>query len=319
VNDASYRGRSVLITGATGLIGSHLTLRLAGLGADIHAVIPAGEPPQPLLAGLLGQLQVHDGRLEDAAAITRAVKASAAEIVFHLGAQTQVRAARQDPAATFSTNVAGTWHLLEACRLATSRPKAIAVASSDKAYGKSDRLPYVETDPLAGSEPYEASKAMTDILAQTYASSYGLPTRIARCGNVYGAGDQNWDRIVPGTLRSLLRSERPIIRSDGTPVRDYVHVEDVVDAYLLLGSPDIAAGEAFNVSSGEHCSVLDLVERLTRAAGSTLTPEVRSEAAGELAAQYLDTTKITRQLGWRSTRTIAASLPEIVAWYRTVA
>jgi CDP-glucose 4,6-dehydratase len=230
-----------------------------------------------------------------------------------------VQAARRDPAATFAANVAGTWQLLDACRLLSSRPRAIAVASSDKAYGKSERLPYVETDPLAGSEPYEASKAMTDILAQTYAVSYGLPTRIARCGNVYGTGDLNLDRIIPGTLRALLRGERPIIRSDGTPIRDYVHVDDVVDAYLSLGSRHISPGAAFNFSSGERLSVLELVGLIQRAARSDLAPDVRSEAVGELAEQFLDSSKAERELAWHPSRRLAASLPEITEWYRTVA
>jgi CDP-glucose 4,6-dehydratase len=214
--------------------------------------------------------------------------------------------------------VAGTWHLLDVCRSLETRPLAIAVASSDKAYGRSDDLPYRETHPLAGAEPYEVSKTMTDLLAHTYAVSYGLPTRIARCGNVYGTGDLNWDRIVPGTIRSLLRGERPIIRSDGTPVRDYVHVADVVDAYLRLASSDIAAGAAYNFSSGERASVLSVVKLITKALGSDLAPDVRGDATGELAEQYLDATKAAKELAWKPSRRMAESMPEIVQWYRSV-
>lgn len=313
-----YRGRRVLVTGATGLIGSHLVERLLAAGSEVHALVPAGEPPRSLLhrTGSLRDVRVHGGRLEDARAVGGAVAASRPEIVFHLGAQTQVGVARREPAATFATNVQGTWHLLEACRAASPPPAAIAVASSDKAYGRSDRLPYRETDPLAGAEPYEASKAMTDMLAQTYATAYGLPTRIARCGNVYGTGDLNAERLVPGTITALVRGTRPVIRSDGTPVRDYVHVEDVADAYLLLGSRPIAPGTAYNLSSGERLSVLEVVALIAEAAGSTLTPDVRADAEGELAAQYLDSAKARAELGWRPTRRLRESLPEIVEWYR---
>jgi CDP-glucose 4,6-dehydratase len=313
-----FRGRCVFITGATGLIGSHLTLRLLAMGAEVHALVVPDDEDDSLLnrSGARG-VQRYTGRLEDQKSVAAAVNSARPEIVFHLGAQTQVGQARQDPARTFATNVAGTWHVLEACRALDPRPAAIAVASSDKAYGKSDSLPYMETHPLAGSEPYEVSKTMTDLLAQTYAASYGLPTRIARCGNVYGTGDLNWDRIVPGTIRSLLKRERPIIRSDGTPIRDYVHVEDVVDAYLRLASASITSGAAYNFSSGERASVLEVVRVITKAVGSDLTPDVRGDAAGELAQQYLDATKATKELGWKPSRRMAESMSEIIAWYRT--
>jgi CDP-glucose 4,6-dehydratase len=312
-------GRRVFVTGATGLIGSHLTLSLIAIGAEVHAfVVPEDESGSLLNRSDARGIQRHTGRLEDQWSVARAIGTVRPEIVFHLGAQTQVGRARQDPPGTFATNVAGTWHVLEACRSLQPRPVAIAVASSDKAYGRSDKLPYRETYPLAGIEPYEVSKTMTDLLAQTYAASYGLPTRIARCGNVYGAGDLNWDRIVPGTIRSLLHGERPIIRSDGTPIRDYVHVADVVDAYLRLASADLDSGTAFNFSSGERASVLAVVQLIATALGSNLRPDIRGDATGELAEQYLDATKATKELGWRPSRRMAESMPEIVEWYRTV-
>lgn len=307
----------MFITGATGLIGSHLTLRLIELGADVHAlVVPEDESGSLLNRSGDRRMQRYTGRLEDQKSVAAAVNSARPDIVFHLGAQTQVGQARRDPAGTFATNVAGTWHVLEACRTLDPRPAAIAVASSDKAYGKSDSLPYLETHPLAGSEPYEVSKSMTDLLAQTYAASYGLPTRIARCGNVYGTGDLNWDRIVPGTIRSLLKRERPIIRSDGTPVRDYVHVQDVVNAYLCLASAGISPGAAYNFSSGERVSVLEVVRLIARALGSDLSPDVRGDAAGELAEQYLDATKAAQELDWKPSRRMAESLAEIIEWYR---
>ena len=309
----------MFVTGATGLIGSHLTLQLVAMGARVHAlVVPEDESASLLNRSGVRDIERHVGRLEDPKCVADAVHTARPEIVFHLGAQTQVGEARRDPARTFATNVTGTWHVLEACRALDVRPAAIAVASSDKAYGRSDTLPYRETDPLAGSEPYEVSKTMTDLLAQTYAASYGMPTRIARCGNVYGTGDLNWDRIVPGTIRSLLQGERPVIRSDGTPVRDYVHVDDVVDAYLRLASADIAPGVAYNFSSGERASVMEVVRLITKAMASDLEPDVRGTAAGELAEQYLDATRALNELHWRPTRRMAESMHEIVEWYRAL-
>ena len=290
---------------------------LLSADAEVHAlVLPEPEPESDLLrSGRLARIRVHEGRLEDPAAVAAAVEAARPRFVFHLGAQPLVGLARAHPVATFEANVRGTWALLEACRT-MSEPPVVAVASSDKAYGASAKLPYVETDPLAGSEPYEASKAITDILAQTYARSYGLPTRIARCGNIYGIGDWNWSRIVPGTIRSLLRGERPVLRSDGTPVRDYIHVDDVVAAYLALATADVAPGEAFNFSSGERLTVREVVDAVTTAVGAALQPVVLNEARGEIAAQYLDSSKARTTLGWKPRRRLGESLSDIVTWYR---
>ena len=314
---ASLANARVLVTGATGLVGSSLVRCLLSADAEVHAlVLPEPEPESDLLrSGRLARIRVHEGRLEDPVAVAAAVEAARPRFVFHLGAQPLVGLARAHPVATFEANVRGTWTLLEACRT-LPEPPIVAVASSDKAYGASAKLPYVETDPLAGSEPYEASKAITDILAQTYARSYGLPTRIARCGNIYGIGDWNWSRIVPGTIRSLLRGERPVLRSDGTPVRDYIHVDDVVAAYLALATADVAPGEAFNFSSGERLTVREVVDAVTAAVGAALQPVVLNEARGEIAAQYLDSSKARTTLGWKPRRRLGESLSEIVTWYR---
>lgn len=314
---ASLANARVLVTGATGLVGSSLVRCLLSADAEVHAlVLPEPEPESDLLrSGRLARIRVHEGRLEDPVAVAAAVEAARPRFVFHLGAQPLVGLARAHPVATFEANVRGTWALLEACRT-MSEPPIVAVASSDKAYGASAKLPYVETDPLAGSEPYEASKAITDILAQTYARSYGLPTRIARCGNIYGIGDWNWSRIVPGTIRSLLRGERPVLRSDGTPVRDYIHVDDVVAAYLALATADVAPGEAFNFSSGERLTVREVVDAVTTAVGAALQPVVLNEARGEIAAQYLDSSKARTTLGWKPRRRLGESLSDIVTWYR---
>lgn len=308
----------MLVTGATGLIGSALVRALLERGAEVHAFVFA-DPEQDsalLRSGDIARVTTHAGRLEDAPTVQDAVRASRPEIVFHLGAQPLVELAREDPAYTFAVNVGGTWTLLEALRHQDPLPRAVAVASSDKAYGASEKLPYVETDPLDGREPYEASKTMTDILARTYATAYGLPTRVARCGNIYGPGDWNWSRIVPGTIRSLLQGERPVLRSDGTPIRDYIHVDDVVRAYLALATADVAAGEAFNFSSGEKRSVRDVVGAVATAVGTSLEPVILGTAKGEIDVQYLDSSKAERVLGWRATRRMAESLPSTVGWYR---
>ena len=309
---------SVLVTGATGLVGSSLVRCLLSSGAVVHAfVLPDPEPESELVrSGGLRRIRVHTGRLEDPAAVAAAVEAARPRFVFHLGAQPLVGLARQHPVATFEANVRGTWALLDACRVLADQP-IVAVASSDKAYGASAKLPYVETDPLAGSEPYEASKAITDILAQTYARTYGLATRIARCGNIYGIGDWNWSRIVPGTIRSLVRGERPVLRSDGSPVRDYIHVDDVVAGYLALATTaDVPPGEAFNFSSGERLTVREVVDEVTRAVGVPLEPVIQNDARGEIAAQYLDSSKARARLGWEPRRRMRESLPEVVGWYR---
>lgn len=310
-------GARILVTGATGLIGSHLVPALLARSAVVHILkVPAPEPDSLLArSGDMERVTVHIGQLEDDAVVAETVERSRPDMVVHLGAQTLVGAAREDPTHTFRVNVAGTWTLLEACRRSDPPPRALAVASSDKAYGPSERLPYVETDSLAGTEPYEASKAMTDILAQTYATAYGLPTRIARCGNVYGSGDLNFSRIVPGTIRSLLRGERAVLRSDGTPVRDYIHVDDVVNGYLSLLRPSIRPGEAFNLSSGERMSVFEILDAVHEVAGGPPEPIFDRNDHGEIQEQYLDSTKAKKILGWTSTRRFRESLPSVIEWY----
>lgn len=290
---------------------------LLDASADVHVfAIPEPEPASELIrSGDIARTTVLGGRLEDEASVRRAVQAARPELVFHLGAQTLVGPARGDPTYTFRVNIAGTWNLLEALRLAPPT-RAIAVASSDKAYGRSDHLPYVEADALAGEEPYEASKVATDVLGRTYATAYGLPVRIARCGNVYGPGDVHWSRLVPGTIRSFLEGTRPIVRSDGTLVRDYLHVADAVTAYLALMQPGVPHGEAFNFSSGERRTVLEVVRIIGAAVGSALEPVIEDTAKGELREQYLDSSKARRELGWSARRDMPGSLGEIISWYR---
>ena len=318
----TWRERRVLVTGAGGFIGAHLVRALVDGGAVVHAFLADHDPGSPLaLAGDLARVHVVSGRLERFALVKAAILEREVDTVFHLGAQTLVGVARRDPLGTFESNVRGTWHVLEACRMAGV--KRVVVASSDKAYGDAPRLPYTEDTPLAGRFPYDVSKACADLLAQSYAATYDLPVAIARCGNVYGPGDLNWSRIVPGTIRSLLRGEPPVIRSDGSPVRDYLAVEDTVAAYLALaGWLDDVAGavpeqRSFNFSSGRPLTVLEMTRRVQAAAGrEDLEPVVENTARAEIQAQHLDSARARRELGWRPVCDMDAALSRTAAWYR---
>jgi CDP-glucose 4,6-dehydratase len=247
------------------------------------------------------------------------INAHECEVVFHLGAQTVVGAALRDPLECFESNVRGTYNLLEAARRLQPLVTAFIVASSDKAYGDSAVLPYTEDMPLAGRHPYDVSKSCTDLLAAAYHHTYSLPVTIARCGNIYGGGDLNWSRIVPGTIRSLVREERPVLRSDGGPVRDYIYVKDVVDAYIALaeasGRPDVA-GEAFNFSPQSRATVREIVAAIGQVMQVDPNPIVLNTAAMEIRAQTLDASKARERLGWRAAWSLDDGLRETVAWYR---
>jgi CDP-glucose 4,6-dehydratase len=239
--------------------------------------------------------------------------------VFHLAAQTTVGVANRNPVSTFDVNIRGTWTLLEACRR-SPRVQQIVMASSDKAYGDQEVLPYDEKTPLQGRHPYDASKSCADLIGQTYARTYGLSVAITRCGNFYGGGDLNWNRIVPGTIRSILRGERPVIRSDGSYVRDYFYVEDGAAAYTLLieqlaARPELR-GEAFNFSNELQITVLQLVEKILAAMSSNLEPDVRNEATNEIKSQYLDATKARKVLNWSPSFTLEAGLQSTIQWYK---
>ena len=315
-----WSGKRVLVTGATGLVGSWLTKALVAGGAHVVALICDLDPQSELLrSGTLGRVVSVSGRLEDRSAVERAVNEHAVDTIFHLGAQTLVGTAFRSPVATFESNVQGTWNVLEAARLHAGLVARVIVASSDKAYGDQPDLPYREDMPLEGRSPYDASKSCTDLLSQCYATSYGLPVAIARCGNIYGGGDLNWSRIVPGTTRSILRGEQPVIRSDGTLVRDYLHVDDVVDAYLLLGEALTAssvAGEAFNFSDESPLSVLEMYEAVCSAvAGRHVEPEIQGHAPGEIATQHLSAAKAREQLGWKAQVALDDGLSRTAQWY----
>ena len=315
-----WSGRRVFVTGATGLVGSWLSRRLLDYGANVCALVLDADPQSELYrCGTVQRLSVVNGDLADPQVIERAIVGFEADTVLHLGAQTIVGTAVRAPAATFLTNVGGTWNVLEACRRHAGLVERVVVASSDKAYGTQPVLPYVEEMSLDGIDPYEASKSCTDLISRSYARTYDLPVTVARCGNIFGGGDLNWSRIVPGTVRSVLRGEVPVLRSDGTFVRDYLHVDDVVDAYLTLAeaSADPAkSGEAYNFSDERPLSVWEIYDATCDALGSDIRPEVRDQAGREIHDQYLDSSKARDQLGWKPTTGLTEGLALTVAWYR---
>jgi CDP-glucose 4,6-dehydratase len=316
-----WNSKNVFVTGASGLLGSALVEELVARGANVTCLMRDWIAQSRLLSeNLVSRCNVVRGELEDYETLLRALNEHEIEVVFHLGAQTIVGTATRSPLSTFEANIKGTWVLLEACRQLPRLVKRVLVASSDKAYGSHDKLPYTENAPLIGRFPYDVSKSCADLICASYYHTYKLPVAITRCGNLYGAGDLNWNRLIPGTIRSLVRGERPIVRSDGTFVRDYFYVRDAVDAYLALaerlGEPKFH-GEAFNFGTEEPLNVLDIVGRLQEAVGRTdLAPTILGEASHEIPRQYLDCAKAREWLDWRPARTLDQGLAETVEWYR---
>jgi CDP-glucose 4,6-dehydratase len=320
LNVSHWRDRPTFVTGATGLVGAWLVRRLLEAHAEVICLIRDRVPQSELArARLLDRVRVVSGDVCDQALLERALGEYEIDTVFHLAAQTIVGVANRNPTSTFESNIAGTWRLFEACRR-SPKVRQIVLASSDKAYGDHERLPYDESTPLQGRHPYDVSKSCADLIAHTYATSWGLPVAITRCGNLYGGGDLNWNRIVPGTIRSTLRGEAPVIRSDGSFVRDYFYVEDGAAAYMLLAEKLAAdrslAGEAFNFSNEIQVNVLELVERIQRAMGSSRAPVVLNEASNEIRHQYLSAAKARRVLGWAPIFSLDDGLARTIAWYR---
>lgn len=315
-----WQDRPVLVTGATGLLGGWLVRRLLELDADVICLVRDWVPQSELVhAGTIKRVKVVRGNVSDQALLERALGEYEIDTVIHLAAQTIVQTANRHPISTFEANIAGTWAVLEACRR-SSMVKQIVVASSDKAYGDHEMLPYNEKTPLRGRHPYDVSKSCADLIAQSYATTYGLPVGITRCGNFYGGGDLNWNRIVPGTIRSVLRSQRPIIRSDGNYIRDYFYVEDGAEATLLLAErlaaqPELR-GEAFNFSNEIQVPVLDMVQLILKRMNSHLTPDIRNEASNEIRHQYLSAKKARRMLDWSPLFMLEDGLDRTIAWYK---
>jgi len=322
-----WQGTRVLVTGATGVIGLNLVNRLESYGADVVALVRDWVPRTRILGPWLdghSTVTVVRGELEDYHLVSRALAEYEIEYVFHLGAQTIVGVGNRSPVTTFRANIEGTWNLLEAVRVLNEYSpeiRAVCAASSDKAYGSSPILPYVEEMPLRGEHPYDVSKSCADLIARSYGKTYDLPVSIARMGNIYGPGDLNFNRIVPGTIQSLLSGRSPIIRSDGTPVREYFYVEDAVDAYLTLAEQTVQrgfAGEAFNFSSGEKLTALEAVQTIIDVMGSDTTPDVQNTSRHEIQDQYLSIEKARRMLGWSPRHSFREGLGPTIEWYREV-
>jgi CDP-glucose 4,6-dehydratase len=316
---AFWRDRPTFVTGGTGLLGGWLVRALVDAGAEVVCLVRDWVPQSDLLgAEMMRKVRLVRGDVREQSVLERALGEYEIDTVFHLAAQTIVGVANRNPVSTFESNIQGTWALLEACRR-SPLVKAVVVASSDKAYGDQEVLPYDEETPLQGEHPYDVSKSCADLISRTYAVSYGLPVAITRCGNFYGGGDLNWNRLVPGTVRSVLRGERPVIRSDGTLIRDYFYVEDGVGAYMRLaealrGRPELA-GEGFNFSNELQLTVLDLTKKILDRMGTSLVPDIRSEASNEIQHQYLSAAKARRMLNWAPSHGLDEGLDRTIRWY----
>jgi len=314
-----WKNRNVFVTGCTGLLGSWLTKELVNKEANVIGLIRDWVPKSNLIyANIYKEITSARGEIEDYFLLERVLNEYEIDTVFHLAAQTIVGTANRNPISTFEANIKGTWNILEASRRAPL-VKRIVVASSDKAYGDQEKLPYDENTPLEGKYPYDVSKSCADLLCRAYYETYKLPVCVTRCGNFYGGGDLNFNRIVPGTIRSVLNNESPVIRSDGTLVRDYFYIEDAVEAYLLLAEKmenKEIQGEAFNFSDELQITVLEVVEKILKVMGSNLKPEILNEATNEIKHQYLSAKKAREILGWKPGYTLEEGLRRTIKWYR---
>lgn len=319
LNKSFWLDRPTFVTGGTGLVGGWLVKRLVESGADVVCLVRDWVPQSELVqSGLFAKVKVVRGDVRDQALMERILGEYEIDTVLHLAAQTIVTIANRNPVTTFESNIGGTWALLDACRR-SPKVKQIVLASSDKAYGDQTQLPYDEETPLQGQHPYDVSKSCADLIAHSYAVSFGLPVAITRCGNFYGGGDLNWNRIIPGTIRSVLRGQQPIIRSDGLFIRDYFYVEDGAAAYMLLAeelaeNPDLR-GEAFNFSNELQVTVIDLVKKILKKMSSSLSPVVLNETSNEIRHQYLSAKKAHEVLGWRPMFSLDQGLERTLDWY----
>ncbi|AGA22389.1 MULTISPECIES: GDP-mannose 4,6-dehydratase [Bacillus] len=313
-----WKNKNVFVTGCTGLLGSYLVKELIDQGANVTGLVRDHVPQSNLYQGEhIKKMNIVRGSLEDLAVIERALGEYEIDTVFHLAAQAIVGVANRNPISTFEANILGTWNILEACR---KHPliKRVIVASSDKAYGDQENLPYDENMPLQGKHPYDVSKSCADLISHTYFHTYGLPVCITRCGNLYGGGDLNFNRIIPQTIQLVLNGEAPEIRSDGTFVRDYFYIEDAVQAYLLLAEKmeeNNLAGEAFNFSNEIQLTVLELVEKILKKMNSNLKPKVLNQGSNEIKHQYLSAEKARKLLNWTPAYTIDEGLEKTIEWY----
>ncbi len=312
--------KNVLITGASGFLGSYLTEKLSNLGANIVAIVRDQIPKSRLFYEHINQsISIVNGDINEYSLIERTINEYETEIVFHLAAQTIVQIANRSPLSTFESNIKGSWNIFEACRNSETVERLL-VASSDKAYGQKKKLPYFETDTLDAKHPYDISKAITDMLAQGYHHTYGLPVGITRCGNLYGGGDLNFNRVVPQTIRSTLFNQNPEIRSDGTFLRDYFYVEDAADSYIILAENLIEKGlqgNVFNFGTGNPISVLDIVNKIISISGnSSLKPIIKNTAKGEIKDQYLSCEKAAKTFNWKPAHSLEEGLKKSFKWYK---
>ncbi len=318
-SDDFWESRRVFVTGATGLLGSHLIEALITRGAEVTCLVRDWTPQSlGVSSDALAKCTIVRGELEDYELVLRALNEHDVDSVFHLGAQTIVSTASRSPLSTFEANVKGTWVVLEAARQLPSIER-IVVASSDKAYGSHEELPYTEETPLVGRFPYDVSKSCADLIALSYAHSFSMPIAVTRCGNLFGPGDLNFNRLIPGTIRAILEGKAPIVRSSESAFRDYLYVGDAVDAYLLLGSrlPSLQLnGQAFNIGTETPMSALSMVRRILQVMGTPgATIDVHPEAVHEIERQYLDCSKARSLLGWHPHRNLDDALAITARWY----
>lgn len=318
--DNFWVNKKIFVTGGTGLLGSWLIRQLIKEKARVLALVRDFDPSSELIrTGDYKNISIISGELQDFSLLERAIVSHEIEYVFHLGAQTLVGTAYKNPLETFDSNIRGTYNLLEACKRHKDTIKGIVVASSDKAYGFSQELPYKESMPLKGVYPYEVSKSCADLIAGSYFQTYNLPIAISRCGNIYGGADFNWSRIIPGTIRSLILGMQPIVRSDGKFLRDYLYVEDVVSAYLLLArklESNQIQGQAFNFAPGKPYSVLEVVEIIQKIMNKNqIKPVILDNCKGEIKDQYLESSKAYNLLNWTPAFTLEEGLKKTVKWY----
>ena len=320
MGNAFWQDRPTFVTGATGHIGGWTVKRLLAAGADVVCLVRDWVPQSELVqTRLVDRVKTVRGDLRDAEAVERALGEYEINTVLHFAAQSIVGTANRNPAATLDTNIRGTWTLLEACRHNTT-VKQVVLASTDKVYGDADQLPYTEEMPFLAKYPHDVSKAAAEMIASCYAATYDLRTGVVRLPNIYGGGDLNWNRIIPGTIRSIIRGEQPVINSDGKFIRDYLYVEDVAAAHLLLAEKlaDDAGlrGQAFNISNESRLNVLELVGRILALMGSDMQPAVLNRAKNEIKNQYLDASKARQMLGWQPLHSMDEGLALTIQWYR---
>ena len=313
-----WKNKNIFITGATGFLGSWLTKYLLEENSNITALVRDWVPKSKLLSdNYINKINLVRGNIEDYLLLERIINEYEIDTVFHIAAQTIVGIANSNPLSTFESNIKGTWNILEASRK-VPKLKKIIVASSDKAYGEQKILPYSENTSLIGRHPYDVSKSCADLICRSYYETYGLPVCVTRCGNFYGGGDLNFNRIIPGAIRSILNNEPPIIRSDGSFIRDYFYIEDAVLAYLLLAEKmddSSLYGEAFNFSNEIQITVLDLVNKVVDLMGSNLKPVILNEATNEIKHQYLSAKKAKDLLGWKSEYNLNIGLQKTISYY----